>query len=172
MDVIWQFFVNTPWWVYVLLIYLLYIGVKASKTHRVKLPVMFIIPLVFVAMSLHTLWASFCVGITAVCIWSSATAFGAMLGWRQVFRYALKIDKKHKLIQVPGSWSTLVMVLMMFSAKYYFSYELLTHAPLVKKQGFENSALIIFGVGTGFFIGKLLCYLYRFKTLKHSQLVH
>lgn len=172
MDVVWQFSMNTPWWVYVLLIYLIYIGVKASKTRVVKLPVIFIIPLIFVGISLHTLFSSFSIDGVAMLTWLCAILFGLMLGWRQIYHYVLRVDKEHQLIQVPGTWSTLTIVLAMFAAKYYFSYELVTNALFVSSPVFKNMALIIFGVAAGFFIGKLLCYLYRFKTLRHSNLVN
>lgn len=172
MNVMWQFAVNTPWWVYVLLIYLINIGVKASKTRVVKLRVIFIVPLIFVGISLHTLLTSVSIDGMALLTWSCAIFFGLMLGWGQIYHYVLRVDKKYHLIKIPGSWSTLVIVIAMFMAKYYFSYELVTNTLFVRSPIFESSALAIFGASAGFFIGKLLCYLYRFKTLKHSNLVN
>lgn len=170
MDILLPFVVNTPVWVYGLFIYLIYIGVKASKTHLAKLSVIFIIPLVLIAMSLHTLLVAFNLDAQALLFGLGAALFGLIVGWWQVFRYGLRIDKKHQLIQIPGTWSTLIVVLVMFATKYYFSYAYVTNDPVVSTALFEHSALIIFGMGTGFFLGKLLCYLYRFNTLEHSDL--
>jgi len=47
IETIWQTAVNTPWWVYFLLCFLVKMGVQASKTRVVSLKRLLIIPLLF-----------------------------------------------------------------------------------------------------------------------------
>lgn len=167
MNIIWQTLINTPWWVYLLLAYLIKVGIQASKTRTVELKKLFIIPAVFAFMSIHTLLYSFTIDALTILTWFASILIGMVLGWIQIYRYKLKVDKKNVLIQIPGTWSTLITIMIIFIAKYYFGYELATDPALAQQTMFEMSALLISGVCTGFFIGRLICYLYRFQT-SHS----
>lgn len=164
MNGIWQTLVHTPWWVYLLLIFLIRVGIRASKTHVVSLKKLFIVPIIFTFMSIHTLFTSFTVGALTITTWAVAILIGMALGWIQVHRYSLQVDMKNLLIQVPGTWSTLIIILIIFIAKYYFSYELSVDPQLAQQTIFEICALAISGIFTGLFIGRLICYLYRLKT--------
>lgn len=164
METIWQTAVHTPWWVYLLLLYLISIGIRASKTNIVLLKKLFIIPIIITFMSVHTLIASFAISAFTITTWSGAILIGTILGWLQIYRLTLKVDKQHALIQVPGTWSTMIIIIIIFATKYYFGYELSVDPNLVDQTGFEFSMLTVSGVCSGLFIGRLLCYLYRFQT--------
>lgn len=164
MNSIQQIIIGTPWWVYALFIYLIWIGIIASKTRVVSLKKLFIVPIIFGFISIHTLVTSFQMSALTITTWSGAIVLGTLLGWIQIHRYTLKIDKIHHLVQVPGTWSTLIFILIIFATKYYFGYELAVDPKLAEQSLFEFSMLAISGVFTGLFIGRLICYLYRFKT--------
>jgi len=146
-------------------------GIKASKTRIVSLKKLFIVPAIFGFMSIHTLMTSFQMTVFTVMTWSGAIALGAALGWIQIHRYALKVDKTHYLVQVSGTWSTLIFILIIFATKYYFGYELSVDPKLAEQTLFEFSMLTISGIFTGLFIGRLICYLYRFKTNPSIELL-
>ncbi len=164
MEIIWQIIIHTPWWVYLLLIYLIRVGIRASKTRIVTLKKLFIIPLIFTFLSVHTLITSFSLSVFTVTIWVVAILIGAILGWFQIYRYKLKVDRQHLLIQVPGTWSIMILIVIIFATKYYFGYELAVDPKLVEQTGFEFAVLAVSGVCTGLFIGRLVCYLYRLRT--------
>lgn len=164
MNGIYQLLINTPWWVYLILIYLIIVGIKASKTRIVSLKKLFIIPLVFLIMSIETLISSFKIDLLNFSIWSLGILIGAIFGYIQTYRYKLKIDKENGLLEIPGTWSTLVIISVIFIAKYYISYELAVDPAIINENVFEISALLVTGVCTGLFIGRLCCYLYRFQT--------
>ena len=42
--------IGTPWWVWIILVYLLFVGIKALKPRIVYLPKLFIIPAVLSSM--------------------------------------------------------------------------------------------------------------------------
>ena len=170
MNSIWQTLINTPWWVYLLLAYLIKVGIQASKTRTVELKKLFIIPTVFTLISIHTLLYSFAIDALTILTWFAAILTGMVLGWIQIYQYKLKIDKKNGLIQIPGTWSTLIIIMIIFITKYYFGYELAIDPALAQQSTFEMSALLISGICTGFFIGRLICYFYRFQTSRSEDL--
>jgi hypothetical protein len=161
---IWQIAIHTPVWVYLILIYLIVVGVKASKTRVVKLQRIFVIPAILAVMSVHSLMTTITlVDYLIVSSWIIAMLIGILLGWWQVKRLDIQIDKKRLLIQIPGTWSTMYILITIFVTKYYFGYEKATNPILMEQLEFNVSMLAVSGVCTGLFIGRLIAYLYHFK---------
>jgi len=44
------------------------------------------------------------------------------IGWTITSSVVIMADKKKSLVKVPGSWSTLIVVLLIFAVKWYFGY--------------------------------------------------
>lgn len=155
---------GTPWWVYVLLVYLIIIGIQASKTRVVSILRLFILPILFTVLSLETLLTAVTPDFFAVSSWLGSVMVGVILGWWQISLWRIQTDRRHFLVRVPGNWSTLILILIIFATKYYFSYQLAVDPQLLDQTWFEFSMLAISGLCTGLFIGRLLCFLYRMKT--------
>ena len=172
MTDIWIALSNTPWWVYALFIYLMIIGIKASKTRVLSIKKLFIIPVIFTCLSIHTLTTSFDIHVMEVSAWGSAMLIGTLFGWAEVYRQHMhiRVDKVKHLIQVPGSWITLALILIIFASKYYFGYELDRDPELIHQNAFEYSMLIVSGTCTGLFIGRALCYLFKYNNTEHMDL--
>ena len=67
----------------------------------------------------------------------------------------------HQLLEVPGTWTTMIFILIIFSAKYYFGYQLSVDPELINQIHFEFLLLGVSGVLTGLFTGHFICYVYR-----------
>jgi Family of unknown function (DUF6622) len=170
LETILQAALHTPWWVYLLFVYLVKVGIRASKTGVVSIHKLYVIPLIFTLMAIETVINN--VGLTAntVALWAFSTVFGIIIGWFLVYPLKLRCDHQNKLIEVPGSWSTLVIIMMIFASKYYFGYALSVDPNLVNNTNFEIALLGVTGICSGLFVGKLLCYVYRLKTNPHTVL--
>jgi len=83
MDAIWNAAIHTPWWVYFLFIYLMFIGYKSSKTGVVPLGKLYVLPAIFLAMSVETLISNFNITPFVFGIWFVSILLGAGLGWLQ-----------------------------------------------------------------------------------------
>lgn len=166
---IWNAINGTPWWVWVLFIYILMLGIKAKRARVVPLYKILVLPILFVLLSLHTLLE---VPLTRVNFsgYFFPALLGLCLGFWQIWRLHIKVDKKRKLLHIPGSWVTLILVLIVFSSKYYFEYTETINPLVVEQIGFVLSMLIISGLCTGIFLGRLVCYTYRFATALHEDL--
>ncbi len=170
MQTIQRTLIQTPWWVYVLLIYLLWMGIKATQPRIVVLRRLFIIPAFFIWFSLHTLLNTFTINILSISSWSIALILTTTLGVYQVVRLPFKVDKNKFLIELPGSWTTLILIVIIFATKYYFGYQMAVDPQISNQTSFELSMLIISGACTGLFFGRLIGYLYRFKVEPHIDL--
>ncbi len=153
---------NTPWWVYVLFIYLVIMGLKATRTRTVALWKLFILPVLFSWMSIHSLISSFPIDAFSVSTWGGAILIGTFFGWLQMHRSKIDINKQKHQITLPGTWWTLILILLIFATKYYFGYQLGVDPTLKYQSHFEFSMLAVSGIITGLFIGRALALLIRY----------
>lgn len=170
MNTIWQALTSTPWWVFLIFFYLMKVGYDATKTNIVSLKRLFILPSVLLVMSIKTL-------ITSVPPYSFHLSFyffsllcGIIGGWMLVKNLDLQFDKRNGLVKLPGSWTTLILILIIFSAKYYFGYSLATNPDKAQDITFKVLMLSVSGVCTGLFLGRLFCYLLRKRVASHNEL--
>jgi hypothetical protein len=170
MGAIWQAAIHTPWWVYVLLGYLIAVGIKASKERVIPFWKIFVLPTIFLSISIQNLTTIENIEYLSIGSWIVAMLVGSLFGWWQVKRLDIKIDKKCLLIQIPGSWDTLLVILIIFIAKYYFGYEKATNPVLVAQLKFKISMLVLSGVCTGLFLGRLFGYMSHYKDDTESDL--
>jgi len=100
----------------------------------------------------------------SITIWLAAILVGILVGFFLIYRVDIQVDKPNLLIHTPGTWSTLIIVLIIFASKYYFAYQLGIDPALANQSNFEFSLLAVSGLCSGFFLGRLVCYFYRLFT--------
>ena len=145
-------------------------GIKASKLQVISIKKLTIVPLVFIALSIHTVMTAFHVNAMVISVWLASIILGSIIGWLLVRNHQFKVDRKKLLIQLPGSWLTLILILAIFVSKYYFSYQLGSDPALANQTSFEFSMLGITGICTGLFVGRLLCYFHKLWTCESVDL--
>lgn len=164
MQLLLEFLKGTPWWVFVLFFYLMFIGFGAVKPSVVSLIKLAILPVLFTALAIHTLIVSFSINSTAILLLAAGLLLGSLVGLLIASGKDYKVDRQHLLILMPGNWSTLILILLIFASKYYFGYALSANPMIIHNLNFEIIMLIVSGICTGLFIGRFICYLYHFLT--------
>ena len=159
--VIYETVAHTPWWVFVLLGYLIFIGIKSSKDSTVSIYKLAILPVVFFFLSIETLVTHFDINLLSLGTWSLSMAGGILIGVLLVIRQKILVDREHKLLRLPGSWTTLILVLTIFVGKYYCGYALSQDSGATINTSTEILVLAISGLCSGSFVGRMLPYLYR-----------
>lgn len=131
-----------------------------------------ILPILFTVLSVHTMMTAFHVTLSVVLSWFISIIMGSFFGYLLARRYQnqFRVDKKRWLIELPGTWTTLVLIMAIFISKYYFGYELSVDPSLTNNTIFEFVMLTVSGVITGLFIGRLLCYLNAFRVCASVKL--
>ena len=93
MENLWKIISGAPWWVYVLLAYLVSIGVKSTKPRTVPVKRVVLLPLLFVAWSFYNLYARLVLGYTSLFpLWVISLAIGACLGVIEVRNWKIAKD--------------------------------------------------------------------------------
>jgi hypothetical protein len=149
--------IGTPLWVWGILAYLLFIGIRATRSRRTYPYKLLIIPAIFIALNYKTLTSS-----TDIIMFLAFLCIGAYIGFRLATKISIKIYKKLKYLEIPGSYATIITLLLFFSIKYIFGY-MQVMQPIVAMR-YEYIEAATSAVVSGFFIGKSFCYLYRFYT--------
>jgi hypothetical protein len=170
MDTIISFFSHTPTYVYLILAYLLVLGFKASCDRVVPLSKNVLMVVAFSYLSFNSL-AKLELSIFYYILFGVTFLIsGYFLGWRQVSRKKILVDKEKWLLQLPGSWLTLFLVLLIFSSKYFLGFKSGVDPSFLQTAIAKTIAIFTSGFSLGSLFGRLLNYLYRFKVENHTEL--
>lgn len=154
MNEVLQIIIGTPLYAWAVLGYLLFVGIKSLKTSVVYLPKLFTIPLILIVIKYKALLSEdalvFCLAIMV----SSIASFFIYAGNK------IKVIKNAGLIEVPGNYGTLIILLSFFIVKYYFGYLKSTAQDLYLQYSIIEN--IISGLFSGYFIGRALRYMYKY----------
>ena len=161
MHTLQQNLLDTPWWVYVIFIYVIYRGVRASQTRVISLARLFILPLIIVVFAGHGLLSMTTLTMTLIINWLITFIVGFVIGWWLMKIRGIKVDHKKGLLEVQGSWISLIVI---FCSKYYVGYMSAVHPEVVQYFLFVNFIFALNGITMGIVVGHLAHYVYCFKT--------
>lgn len=157
----WDILSGAPWWVYVLFICLMFVGVEATKTRTVAVRRLVIFPLVFVIWSLFNLYHHVIVAGNALIVyWIVFLLVGTYCGKKEVQSWKLRIDRNKGQITIPGSYSTIVLILVIFVLRFVWGYYYATKPH--PSHWIYVADTITSALFTGFFVGRSFVFLKRY----------
>src|SRR5579872_860196 len=107
MEYFWQILKGTPWWVYVLLIILVRMGLRSIKPRTLTLQRLCVIPLVFIIWSVLKLYQNHALEFPSLIFWwVLSLSIGVYFGVKEVSAWKIHVDKVKKTITIPGNYST------------------------------------------------------------------
>ncbi|MFC1841968.1 DUF6622 family protein [Candidatus Dependentiae bacterium] len=161
---------GTPLWVWGGLAYLILRGVLAFNTRTVSVYKIFILPAIFLYLSLNGLFLQH--GIMSFMTLARFLSLfaGGFIGFMLAKEIVIRADKKNKTIEIPGNKFTLLLVLAIFGVKYYFGFKAATDPVLAATLTFMLSKIIITGIISGTSLGRAACYFYKYRTTNHINL--
>ena len=172
-ETIYEFAINTPWWVYLILAYLIFIGIRAGRPGFISLKRAVIIPVAFTILSIYTLLSAVQPTVLNITIWIIALLVGTLIGLIQMKFSRLKIDRERRLIWTEGNWTLLVVFILIFATKYYFDYQISVMPHIAEHPIFIYSLLTSSAILTGWFIGRISGLFYRlFNDPSHDLSQH
>lgn len=145
---------GTPAWVWVLLVFLVYRGIQASRPGVVQFWRLLILPVVFGIWGIYSVLTEF-TGWLGPAVLAAAFAVGMWLGAIPARSVQVRADRQRGLIGLPGSWGTLVYVMVIFVAKYVLGATLDIHPPVAQQAWFVVVYAGIDGFLVGMFAGQL-----------------
>lgn len=149
-----QILTNTPLYVWAILALLIARGVIALRTRDVAMRKLFIIPLVMLALSLFDIAAKFGLGGIGFATWVATMAVTlALLVQFGGARIAPAAKPGHVVVR--GSVFPLAMMMAIFATKYVTSVAVAVQPHLRDNLGFTLAVCALFGVFSGYFLGRL-----------------
>ncbi|WP_341756078.1 MULTISPECIES: hypothetical protein [unclassified Candidatus Tisiphia] len=139
----------TPLYVYLLFGYLVFIGVKATK-QRVVFPLrLFISPVVFLLFSIKEYS-----NVKDLVLFFIVLIISIIVNWQFFDKPPIQINN-NKII-IPGSWQPFLLIIIIFSIKYFFGYMQAVKPELATK--YKIIELIISSWVLGIMIFKAIYY--------------
>jgi hypothetical protein len=152
---------ETPFWVYLIFAFLLFSGIRASHPRTMTLSRLFFLPTLLVLWSIYGLYERWHGHWTDVYYWIVSLVCGSYIGWWMIHQWKIRVDRERKALILPGTWSTLWLVLIIFAVRYFFGYYYATHSTIPHSVLLTD--VIVSGIITGVFVGRSMNYLYRYE---------
>ncbi len=154
---------GTPTWVWVLLVYLLIRGAQAVRGGTTVFWRLAVVPAIFMAWGVAHLFQSTHTGAISAVAWIGSLFIGAVVG-RMLFKsIPVQADRNQGLITLPGSWTPLILMMGIFTSKYWIGYKL----AVTPVHGVDPSFVVldasISGAITGIFFGRLYTYWRKYQ---------
>jgi len=145
---------QVPGWVWLVLGYGLWVGFKAFGRRKVSLAMAGLLPLVFFALGLSSLVGLVGAAPVLGLVWLLAVAAGAALGWYFLSQEPLEIHRGRGTVVVPGTWTILVLFLVIFTTKFAYGYVSATNPAAAGAPAFLLAVFGLSGLSTGIVTGR------------------
>ena len=163
MDHLLNILEGTPWWVYVLFIYLLSIGIKGTQPRGVPIKQMVLLPLILTAWSLYAFLDHLQGRYEFLALWASAAFIGGYLALHWVKKLKLSVDKVKGIVYLRGSPVNLILILAIFFTRYIFGYLYATSPDNVLDSNIFGVDTCVSGLIIGFFLGRSITIWIRYQ---------
>jgi len=170
MDTVSDIIGGTPTWVWVLLVFLIIRGVQATKTGVMPFWRLLIIPTLFTGWGLLGLLTTLQLTAFSVGTWVIAIVAGCLAGRHMARDVTLRADKPRGLVELPGSVFTLVLILVIFAAKYVLGYQLAVNPDNARSAIYVFFDAGISGLVAGLFIGRVWIYHRKYQAAEDTPL--
>ncbi|MEI2384705.1 DUF6622 family protein [Breoghania sp. JC706] len=155
---------GTPVWVWLLLAFLIYRGLRCTHARRSGLYAPLILPLVMLVVSLSG--GRVATGEPADLAWMAAFAAGILAGAAAASRMAIEVEPGPPAsLLLPGSWASLILILAIFSLNYALGVMHAMAPDLAASPLVATVAALLRGGFGGVFFGRGLAIVWRARAL-------
>jgi hypothetical protein len=145
---------GTPVWVWAVLAYGIYMGIRALGRRQVSLWTLGIVPLVFLGISLPQVAAVALTQPLAPVFYGLCAAAGAVVGWFFLTPEPLAVDRSRGTLVISGTWTVLVVFLTVFAVKFTYGTVLVVAPATAAQPGFVSTVFGLSGLATGIVVGR------------------
>ncbi len=145
---------HTPLWVWGLLLYLVYVGVRLLSPTTVSPKGMLLMPSIFLLWGIYGIFNRLAMPWTALFIFAIALIVGLLLGKIvMAIQKPAMLDTETGMVQRPGSVVPIIVILLSFGCLYCLNVCAAYHPDSVKELNFTAIYSVISGLTSGFFWG-------------------
>ena len=160
-----------PTWVYIIFLLLIYLGIKRCFIRIRTLKQLLILPAGLLYLSLHSLYKLIMMHDITIVIWLVAFSLSLILNIHHVKNHAIRADKKQQLIELPGDWTWLILLLIIFFVEFFINHRVDADPAIVASILFISFTALSSGLVAGISIGTNLGYYIKYLQTKHSNLI-
>lgn len=147
---------RTPPWVFVLFATLLFFGAMQSRTRRLSLARVAILPLVLLGLALSGLWSTFGADAFAIAAWLAAVAVAVFLNRFAQWPRRVAYDAATRSFLVEGSWLPLAAMMLIFFTRYAVTVSLAMRPELRAAPWLAPCVSFAYGLMSGVFLARAL----------------
>ncbi|MET0857842.1 MAG: DUF6622 family protein [Telluria sp.] len=162
-----QIVTHTPVYVWAILALLIYRGVVAMRDREMTIRKLFIIPVIMLALSLQDVVAKFGADFMPLFAWAGGAALMALLVWK-LSSAGISASASPGRVLVHGSSAPLAMMMAIFFTKYATAVTLVVKPQVSHHVVFSTLVCALFGVFSGYFLGRLVSNLQCWQVLQAS----
>ncbi|GGY13539.1 hypothetical protein GJV26_05610 [Massilia dura] len=149
-----QIVAHTPIHVWLLLAFLAWRGIAASRDGEVPLRRLAVLPVVMLVLSLQDMAGRFGLHGLPLVLWLAGAGIGMLAAWR-ITSPAAPGSAPGMVLQ-RGSWLPLALIMAIFAAKYTVAVLCTVRPELATQTGFACATCALYGVFNGLFAGRAL----------------
>ncbi|SAL41165.1 hypothetical protein AWB71_02077 [Caballeronia peredens] len=149
---------GTPTWVWVLLAFLAYRGIKALQGGTAPLSKLAIVPLIFAGLGIAHMIHEPLAGWTAALAWIIGVGVGIAGGIFTASRTRFIVDPVARSVMLPGSYVPLLLIAITFITKFWLGFEMATVTNLAALMDYVLIDAAVSGVVAGMFAGRFITY--------------
>lgn len=161
---------GTPIWVWLLLAFLLFIGIRALRPTTASFVRLAILPIVFLVWGLSGFATTYGYRPSGIAVWLVALLLGFVLGLFAAHSIEIRADKERGLIRLPGNALNLVLILIIFSTKYTLGVIAGIRPSITGEMLFMATDVGMSGWLTGLFAGRLFGLWRKYQAAPHETL--
>lgn len=161
---------NTPVWVWALLAFLLFIGLRGLRPTTASFGRLLILPVVFLVWGLSGFATTYGLRPVGIVVWFVALAVGVGLGLLLARSIEIKTDKQRGLIRLPGNALNLVLILIIFATKYTLGVMAGMRPSITGELLYMATDVGVSGLLTGMFAGRLFGLWPKYQAAPHENL--
>jgi len=151
---------GTPWYVYGIFVYLLFIGIRSMRPYALQLKVLFILP---VALCAWMLVPVFKYHDPFMFVYFMAGIGLGFIVWRLLPVQKFVIDLVTRTVTYEGTWTMLPLFMSIFVVKYMFGYMHATQAQFIVTYPWAE--YVVAGCIAGIFVARTLHVYYHYRLL-------
>ena len=130
----------------------------------------FVIPFLIAIWMIHSYLARYSFSFSYLALWLAAMTLGSWAGWLIFRRIAIEADKQKKLIRLPGTYSTLTLILLIFLSRYYFFFLHIIDPSTLANSNYIYTDLILTGFLIGIILGRGIRLTQSYNQAPHTDL--
>jgi hypothetical protein len=161
---------GTPLWVWALLAFLLFIGIRGVRPTTASFARLAILPVVFLAWGLSGFATSYGLRPVGIAVWIAALVIGVGFGWLVARSIEIHADKERGLVRLPGNALNLVLILIIFATKYTLGVLAGLQPSITGELLYMVTDVGVSGLLTGMFAGRLLGLWRKYQATPHENL--